>query len=260
MSNSWNPWHGCTKHSPGCKHCYVYRQDAMYGSGISSSEVRKNADFDLPLRRKRDKSYKLRSGQMIYTCMTSDFLVEGADAWRAEAWAMIKLRRDLRFFFFTKRIDRFCVSLPEDWGAGYENVIVGCTVENQAMADYRLPIFNALPIRHKVIIVAPMLEKMDISAYLNDRIEEVATSGESGAEARVLDYEWILDIRRQCVEKDIPFCFHQTGAKLIKDGKFYRIPRRHQITQAHRANIDYKLRRDFEMDFVSDVQKIPFSD
>jgi protein gp37 len=221
----------------------------MYGSEISSSEVRKNADFDLPLRRKRDKSYKLRAGQIIYTCMTSDFLVAEADQWRAEAWAMIKRRKDLRFFFFTKRIDRFQVALPEDWGDGYENVIVGCTVENQAMADYRLPIFNALPIRHKTIIIAPMLEKMDISRYLNNSILEVATSGESGAGARVCNYDWMLDIRRQCIEKDIPFCFHQTGAKFLKDGKLYRIPRRHQISQARKANIDYNLRRDLEMDF-----------
>jgi len=202
----------------------------------------------LPIKRKRDKTYKLRSGQIIYTCMTSDFFVEQADEWRAEAWAMMRLRKDLRFFIFTKRIERFDVNLPNDWNDGYENVIIGCTVENQAMADYRLPIFNQLPIKHKVIIIAPMLEKMDISAYLNSKIREVATSGESGVEARILDYEWILDIRRQCIEKDIPFCFHQTGAKLLKDGKLYRIHRYHQILQAHKANINYKLQRDLEMD------------
>ena len=238
MPNYWNPWHGCTKYSPGCEHCYVYRQDAMYNSEIRSSEVKKNADFNLPIKRKRDKSYKLQSGHLIFTCMTSDFFVEQADEWRVETWAMIKLRQDLRFFIFTKRIDRFRISLPDDWGDGYENVIIGCTVENQAMADYRLPIFNKLPIKHKVVIIAPMLEKMDVSAYLNDDIEEVAVSGESGAEARICDYDWILDIRRQCIEKNIPFCFHQTGAKLLKDGKLYRIHRCHQISQAHKANID----------------------
>jgi len=258
MPNYWNPWHGCTKISDGCKHCYVYRQDAMYGSGIRSSEAKKNADFNLPIKRKRDKTYKLHSGQIIYTCMTSDFFLDKADEWRAEAWAMIKIRRDLRFFIFTKRIDRFNVALPADWGDGYENVIIGCTVENQAMADYRLPIFNELPIQHKVIIVAPMLEKMDISAYLNDKIEEVAVSGESGAEARICDYYWFLDIRRQCIEKDIPFCFHQTGAKMLKDGKLYRIHRRHQVSQANKANINYNLRRDFETDIKIDDGQLRF--
>ena len=256
MSGYWNPWHGCTKLSPGCAHCYVYRQDAMYGSNVSSSELRKNADFDLPIRRRRDKTYKMRGGQIIYSCMTSDFFVDKADQWRAEAWAMIKQRRDLRFFIFTKRIDRFHIELPADWGAGYDNVIIGCTVENQDRADYRLPIFNELPIKHKVIIIAPMLEKMDISAYLNDKIEEVSTGGESGAEARVLDYDWVLEIRRQCIEKNIPFCFHQTGAKLLKDGKIYRIRRRYQISQARKANINYKLKRDFETDIKIEKQKL----
>jgi protein gp37 len=175
--------------------------------------------------------------------MTSDFFVDQADEWRAEAWAMIRQRSDTQFFIFTKRIHRFLVALPDDWGNGYENVIIGCTIENQAMADYRLPIFNALPIRHKVIIIAPMLERMNISPYLHAAIEEVATSGESGRDARVLHYDWILDIRRQCVEHNIPFCFHQTGAKLLKDGKLYRINRKYQISQARKAGIDYNLCR-----------------
>ena len=56
---SWNPWHGCTKVSPGCKYCYVYRQDEMYGCEVSSSECRKTGNFYLPIKRKRDKSWKI---------------------------------------------------------------------------------------------------------------------------------------------------------------------------------------------------------
>ena len=62
----WNPWHGCTKISPGCKYCYVYRQDAMYGSEISSSECRKTGNFNLPIKRKRDKSWKIESGKIVF--------------------------------------------------------------------------------------------------------------------------------------------------------------------------------------------------
>ena len=244
MSASWNPWHGCTKISAGCKYCYVYRQDEMYGADTSSREVRKTANFSLPVKLKRDKSYKIESGKLVYTCFTSDFFVVGADEWRAEAWAMIREREDLDFFIFTKRIDRFKVGLPADWGNGYKNVIIGCTVENQEMADYRLPIFKELPIRHKVIIAAPLLENLVLSPYLDDTIEEVAASGESGNDARICDYEWILDIRKQCIEKDIPFCFHQTGAKLLKDGKLYRIKRYYQIAQAWKAGINYRIGRD----------------
>lgn len=241
----WNPWHGCTKISPGCKYCYVYRQDAMYGSEISSSQCRKTANFCLPIKRRRDRSWKIESGRVVFTCFTSDFLLEDADPWRAECWQMIRQRSDLWFYFFTKRIDRFMQCVPDDWGDGYDNVLVGCTVENQAMADRRLPIFRSLPIRHKSIIVAPMLEHVNLEPYLDQTIEEVAVSGESGLDARPCDYDWILDLRRQCVNADIPFRFHQTGARFIKDGRLYHIPRRYQLSQAHKANIDYRIGRFF---------------
>ncbi|MDD4001782.1 MAG: DUF5131 family protein, partial [Bacteroidales bacterium] len=113
MSVSWNLWHGCQKISEGCRNCYVYRQDERHGK--DSYVVRKTANFNLPIKRKRDKSYKIPSGEIVYTCFTSDFFVEGADKWRKEAWEMIKTRSDLIFFIITKRIDRFMVELPEDW-------------------------------------------------------------------------------------------------------------------------------------------------
>ena len=93
----WNPWHGCTKISPGCKYCYVYRQDEMYGSEISSQECRKTGNFNLPIKRKRDKSWKIPSGRIVFTCFTSDFLLKDADEWRPECWQMIKQRSDLWF-------------------------------------------------------------------------------------------------------------------------------------------------------------------
>lgn len=243
--DEWNPWHGCTKVSPGCRYCYVYRQDEMYGAEGSSSEVRKTANFNLPLKRKRDKSYKIPSGKVVFTCFTSDFLVEGADEWRPEAWRMIRERGDLMFYFFTKRITRLADCLPEDWGEGYDNVIIGCTVENQAMAELRLPVFHSLPIKHKAIIAAPLLERINLRSWLDRSIEEVSVSGESGASARVCDYDWILDLRQQCIGKDVPFRFHQTGAKLLKDGRLYRIRRPFQIAQARKAGIDYRIGENF---------------
>lgn len=237
----WNPWHGCTKISPGCKYCYVYRQDEMYGSNVTSSRCRKTQAFDLPIRKKRDGSYKIPSGKVVFTCFTSDFLLKDADEWRTQCWKMIKQRSDCMFYFFTKRIDRFEECMPDDWGEGYDNVIIGCTVENQEMADYRLPIFLSLPLKHRSIIASPLLEHIDISAYLNDSVVEVSTGGESGVEARPCNYDWILSLREQCVEKDVAFRFHQTGAHFIKDGKMYRIKRAYQLSQAHKANIDYKI-------------------
>ena len=90
-------------------------------------------------------------------------------------------------------------------------------------------------------MVAPMLSDVDLTPYLIPEIEEVAVSGESGIEARPCNYDWILHVREQCVARGVAFRFHQTGAYFIKDGKMYRIPRRFQLSQAHKANIDFKI-------------------
>lgn len=127
MAN-WNPWHGCIKYSEGCANCYVYRGDARYER--SASDVRRNADFDLPVRTDRSGAYKLKQGETVYTCFTSDFFLDKADGWRAEAWDRIRARSDLEFFFITKRIERFYECIPPDWGNGWDNVAIGCTVEN----------------------------------------------------------------------------------------------------------------------------------
>ncbi len=242
--SSWNPWHGCTKISPGCANCYVYRSDPKYDR--DPSRIGKNACFTLPVDRNRNGAYKLQpDGDYVYTCFTSDFFHPAADEWRKEAWGFMKLRQDLKFFFITKRIDRFYVSLPEDWGDGYENVCICCTCENQEMADYRLPIYAAAPIRHKIIISEPLLGPIDLRKYLAIRekggvpmIRELVCGGESGAAARVCDYDWILSLRRQCQEYSVPFRFKQTGAYFRKDGRIYRIPRKLQHSQARKAGID----------------------
>ena len=236
MSVLWNPWHGCRKISEGCRHCYVYRSDSRYDR--ISSEPTKNADFDLPVRRKRDGSYRIPSGELVFTCFTSDFLLDIADEWRADAWDMIRQRSDLHFMFITKRIDRFAQCVPPDWGDGWDNVTVGCTVENQDRADYRLPFFLEADIKHRDVICEPLLERMDIEKYLGGWIESVTVGGESGPEARVCDYDWVLDLRRQCDRRGVAFSYHQTGARLMRGGRLYNIPRKYQHSQARKAGID----------------------
>ena len=241
MEVTWNPWHGCTKYSEGCRNCYVYRQDEMFGR--DSTICKKTNDFNLPIKKDRRGNYKVPSGSLIMTCFSSDFLLRDADSWRDECLEMMKTRSDCMFYFFTKRIERLNFSVPD-------NVIVGCTCENQKMADYRLPIFKKLNIKYKTIILAPMLEKMDISKYLGSDIYEVNVSGESGSsqqiraqQIRALNYDWVLDIRNQCIKANVNFGFHQTGARFIKDGKEYRIERKYQIEQAKKANIDFMCKK-----------------
>ncbi len=235
QSHIWNPWHGCHKISDGCRHCYVYRSDFRYNR--DSAAITPTANFNLPVLRKRNGDYKIASGSLIYTCFSSDFLLDDADGWRKEAWLMMRERRDLHFFFITKRIHRFLQCIPPDWGEGYPNVTIGCTVENQDRCNYRIPYFLQAPIAHKVIICEPLLE--DITLPLLPQIEEISVGGESGRQARVCNFDWILHIRRQCIDMNIPFHFRQTGAQFLKDERLYHIARPNQISQARKAAIDW---------------------
>ena len=235
----WNLWHGCHKISPGCKNCYVYRFDAEFNR--DASIITKTADYDLPLKQKRNGSFKLPHGETVYTCFTSDFFLEEADEWRIEAWQMIRLRSDLQFYIITKRINRFNINLPEDWDEGYDNVTICSTCETQEMTDYRLPILLSLPIKHKTINCEPLLERINLLQWLTPSIEEVIVGGESGNNARNCDYDWVLDLRNQCIDKSVAFHFKQTGAKFVKDGKLYNIKRQDQHSQAAKAGIDFNI-------------------
>ena len=231
----WSLWHGCHRKSEGCLHCYVYRRDSS--NGIDSNLVHKTAMFRMPVQRDRSGRYKIPSGTLMWTCFTSDFFIEDADAWRPEAWAMIRERSDLPFYMVTKRPERILDCLPENWGRGYENVTICCTMENQRRADERMPIFKNLPIAHKEIICEPLLEAIDFHGELNG-IEQLTVGGESGKDARVCDYDWVLSIREQCIRGGVPFHFKQTGAHFRKDGHLFDIPRKLHYAQAHKAGLD----------------------
>lgn len=235
MSELWNPWHGCKRYSEGCLHCYVFRIDGK--TERNTGDIKRNNAFGLPLESGRN-GYRIKPGEEVYTCLTSDFFLEEADGWRSEAWEIIKRRPDLRFNIITKRILRFEASLPSDWGDGYDNVAIGCTCENQKRADERLPYFLAAPIKHKFIVCEPLLEKINLAPYLDASIEEVTVGGESGDGARVCDYDWVLGIRDACIGAGVPFHYHQTGANFRRNGVTYSIPRKFQHSQADKAGIN----------------------
>ncbi len=245
---NWNLWHGCTRASTGCLHCYMYRRDESIGK--DPSVVRKTDSFNLPVRilrsGKNKGRYKIPPGSHINTCFSSDFFHENADEWRDEAWEMMYERSDCTFFMITKRPERIADHLPAGWGKGWDHITIAVTCENQDMIDKRLPIYLSLPLFHHSVMIEPMLSAVDLSPYIEKYrsedgspvIKHVSAGGESGAGARVCDYAWVKDVHSQCIANGISFYYHQTGAKLLKGGKLYNIPRPMQHSQAHRAGLD----------------------
>lgn len=144
----------------------------------------------------------------------------------------------------TKRIDLFLVLLPPDWGEGYDNVNIGCTVENQELADYRLPLFLSYPIKRRFIACAPLLEAIDLMPYLHG-VDHVTVGGETGREARECDYDWVLNIRQQCEKANITFWFKNTGSLFKRDGIVEKINPFKQNSVAKELGIN-----------ISDVRKL----
>lgn len=231
---NWEPWTGCYKISDGCTYCYFY---GPFSKRCGQSNVLKTDEFDKPMAKTRKGTDKIQSGKIVATCFASDFFIAEADEWRTEAWAMIKKRPDLDFLILTKRIDRFNVSLPNDWDDGYENVNIGCTIENQESADSRLPLFLSYPIKRRFIAAAPLLGAIDISAYLGG-IKHVTVGGETGREARICNYDWVLDIREQCVKAGITFWFKSTGSLFKYNGTVQKINPFKQSSMAKEIGIN----------------------
>ncbi|MBQ3112394.1 MAG: DUF5131 family protein [Firmicutes bacterium] len=231
----WDPWRGCHRCSEGCRHCYIHKGDAR--RGIDTDAIVWTEDFSKPVARLKNGAYRMKPG-LVYLCFSSDFLIEEADGWRDECWAMMRERQDCTFLFLTKRIERFMQCIPADWGAGYDNVVVCCTVENQRQAERRLAIFAGLPIKHKCITAQPLLERIDIAPYLA-QVELVVAGGESDRLGRPLDYAWVLELREQCIRANVSFEFRQCATHFIKDGKQYTLPTRELCRQAKKAGIDW---------------------
>ena len=247
MHDIWNPWHGCRRVSEGCDNCYMYYMDLR--RGIDPAEIKRSkSNFDYPVQRKRDGSYRIRSGELIRICMTSDFLLPQADPWRNAVWELIRQRPDVKFFILTKRPERFADCLPDDWGRGWPNVMLNVTCENQRRANERIPILLDVPAAHRGIMCAPFIGAVSLAhAAPNclgpDGIEQVIVGGENYGGARPCRYEWVHDLYAECRAADVTFAFIETGSVFIKDGRTYHLKSKNlQSEQAWKSGLQYRGR------------------
>lgn len=105
-------WKGCHKYSEVCKFCYIHKGNLK--RSIDTNKIIKSNNFLSPLAKNKKGEYKIKSGQIVYLCFSSDFLIEESDEWRNKCWDIIRERTDLHFIFLTKRIERFMKCIPND--------------------------------------------------------------------------------------------------------------------------------------------------
>ena len=216
---NWEPWTGCYQISDGCANCYFY---GPYAKRYGQNTILKTDQFDWPIRRNKKGEYNIKGDKILATCFATDFFLPEADGWRGAVWAMIRERTDIDFLILSK---------------GYDNVNMGCTVENQALADYRLPLFLSYPMKRRFIACAPLLEAIDLTPYLHG-VDHVTVGGETGRAARECDYEWVLNIREQCAGAGVTFWFKNTGSRFRHDGIVEKINPYKQTGMAKELGLD----------------------
>lgn len=194
-------WMGCKKCSPGCVNCYAKRDMDRY-----------KMDFDTVTRTKGfDKPLKWKGPMLIFVNPWSDFFAEEADDWRDDAWEVMRNTPHLTYIILTKRPENINDRLPKDWFL--PNVYLGVTVENQEMADKRIPILLEIPAVQHFVSIEPMLGPVDLSQYIDD-LDYVVVGGESGPveDVREMEEIWALDVIDLCEASGTKIMFKQWSA------------------------------------------------
>jgi protein gp37 len=205
--HTWNPTVGCTKISPGCKHCYAetmaYRLQAMgiaeYKDGFKLRLVPER--LDEPLRRKKPTMYFVNSmSDLFHNDVPYLFLDRVFD--------VITQCPQHIFQILTKRADRMARYFEQREAPA--NAWLGVSVENRKHGVPRVAVLRGIGAKVRFLSVEPLLESLGPVAL--DGIHWVIVGGESGPKARPMDPAWAEEILRQCQAMGIPFFFKQWGA------------------------------------------------
>ena len=209
---TWNPWMGCEKVSPGCAHCYMYREQRQYGHDPSALR-RSKTKFHEPLR--------WADQRLVFTCSWSDWFHPGADQWRDEAWDIIRCTPHLTYQILTKRPELIPGRLPADWGAGFANVWLGVSIENSRFT-WRADRLREVPAAIRFISAEPLIGSLfdgtgNRQPLSLKGIDWVIAGGESGPRSRRLDLAWVDELANTCDEAGVAFFMKQLGTPLARE-------------------------------------------
>ena len=203
--STWNPVTGCTKVSPGCKHCYAERMarrlKAMghpnYVNGFKPT-IHEHV-LEQPLRWKKPQMIFVNSmSDLFHEDVPSDFIQKIFDVMRQAHWHTFQI--------LTKRSQRLLeMSQRLEWPV---NVWMGVSVENDDYV-FRIDHLRQTGAHVKFLSLEPLLgplPDLDLRG-----IDWVIAGGESGPGARPMKEEWVIEIRDQCQASNVPFFFKQWG-------------------------------------------------
>lgn len=228
--HTFNPWWGCTRVSPGCEHCYAETAAKRYGFKVWGVDAGRRTFGEKHWNEPRKwNASALKAGvrrRVFCASMADVFDKDAPPGELVRLWALIRETPNLDWQLLTKRPERIAESLPADWGQGYANVWLGCTVEDQERADQRIPILLAVPATVHFLSVEPQLGPVRLSRWMEvwgisepsgktnfADVGWVIVGGESGGGARPFDVGWMRSIVEECRAADVPVFCKQLGAK-----------------------------------------------
>jgi protein gp37 len=207
---TWNPVRGCTKISPGCKHCYAETFAERF-RGVPGHPYEKGFDIRLvpeklnePLLWSRPKVVFVNSmSDLFHEAVPDQYIAAVARVMKAASWHTFQV--------LTKRSDRLRQLLDNDlrYASELDNVWWGVSVEDRKHGLPRIDHLRGIDCAVRFLSVEPLLEnlgRVDLTG-----INWVIVGGESGPGARKMELEWVVNIRNQCSRAGVPFFFKQWG-------------------------------------------------
>jgi protein gp37 len=207
---TWNPVRGCTKVSPGCKHCYAETFAERF-RGVPGHPFEQGFDLRL-VPGKVDEPLRWREPRRIFVNSMSDLFQDDVPTPFVASVGRAMERADWHVFqVLTKRHERMRMLLRGEleWMSRLPHVWYGVSVENKKHGLPRVRALRDTPAQVRFLSVEPLLE--DLGRIELGGIDWVIVGGESGPGARPMQERWVLSIRDQCERSGVAFFFKQWG-------------------------------------------------
>jgi protein gp37 len=207
---TWNPVRGCTKISPGCKHCYAETFAERF-RGVPGHPYEQGFDLRL-VPEKLPEPLKWPNAKTVFVNSMSDLFHEGVPDAYIERVVKVMLKADWHTYqVLSKRADRMRDLLRSKlaFAADHGHIWWGVSVEDRKYGLPRVDALREAPAALRFLSVEPLLE--DLGEIDLRGIHWVIVGGESGLGARPMKEEWVIRIREQCAAAGVPFFFKQWG-------------------------------------------------
>jgi protein gp37 len=211
---TWNPVTGCTKVSPGCKHCYAETFAERFRGTIMPGGHQHPffSGFDPQLRPDRlSQPLDWKTSRKVFVNSMSDLFGEFVpDDYLDRVFDVMRTTPQHSYQVLTKRADRLASwTKSQPWLRSMNHIWLGVSVEDRRHGLPRIDLLRSAGAAVRFLSIEPLLE--DLGPLDLDRIDWIIVGGESGHHARPMDATWVRNIRDQCIEQQVAFFFKQWG-------------------------------------------------